>query len=500
MPKLTINGKPVDVPDGTTVLEAAKSIGIKIPHFCYHPGLPVDGNCRLCMVEMEVRGRKALMTSCNTPVSEGLVVVTDSEAALKHQSTALEMFLANHPLDCPICDKAGECLLQDYYYEFSRKDRVMDFPKVHKNKAVDLGEKIVLDQERCVLCNRCVRFLREVAGNEELYISGRGIHSNITAFPGKKLEGDYVLNTTDICPVGALTSRDFRFKCRTWFLERTPTVCPGCARGCNVWLDTHKGRAFRLVPRENPEVNKHWMCDEGRLTYRQMNFNRLPVESTEGSLEQAAEKLAAVIKTHGPQSVAFVGSSFSTLESNAMLAILGHGLDIKNRAFGNWNPDGSEDKLLRLKDKSPNTAGLKALGLPDDLDGVIKAVHDGQIKLVVIMNNNLPEDKMRGLSEKAEVILLTPFKTKVTVAIPCAVFAEQEGCFINADNRIQKITPVPDRDDYWPEWKLLAWLAKKLDTGLKVESLGDIREIISQKHKNFGQVDWDGLSGEGSQL
>ena len=226
MPNLTINGKVVEVPDGTTILNAAKSIGVEIPHYCYHPKLSIAGNCRMCLVEVEKFPK--LQIACNTVVTEGMVVRTDTEKVRKAVTGVLELMLIHHPVDCPICDQAGECGLQNYYMKYGlHKSRYDLEDKVHKKKVQDIGGQIVLDAERCILCSRCVRFLREVTRTCEMEFFQRGDHSEISIFPGKKLTNDYTGNLADICPVGALTSKDFRFKCRVWFLSSTPSVCTG---------------------------------------------------------------------------------------------------------------------------------------------------------------------------------------------------------------------------------------------------------------------------------
>ncbi|MBP2684951.1 MAG: nqo3 1 [Deltaproteobacteria bacterium] len=233
MPNLTINGIAVSVPDGETILNAAKRVGIHIPHYCYHTHLSVAGNCRMCQVEVEKFPK--LQTACSTVVTEGMVVRTDTEAVRKAVTGVLEFLLIHHPIDCPICDQAGECGLQDYYMQYGlHKSRYALEDKVHKKKVQEAGSGIVLDAERCILCSRCVRFLDEVTGTRELQFFRRGDRSEISFLPGRPIGNDYAGNLADICPVGALTSRDFRFKCRVWFLKKAESICTGCARGCNV--------------------------------------------------------------------------------------------------------------------------------------------------------------------------------------------------------------------------------------------------------------------------
>ena len=268
MPKCTIDGAEVEVAPGTTVIQAALQMGIHIPHFCWHPDLAVDGNCRMCLVEVEKAPK--LQIACNTVVTDGMVVHTESEKAAQAHRTTLEFLLVNHPIDCPVCDQAGECYLQDQYMDHGLHDsKVEAEEKVRKRKVVDLGP-IMLDAERCVLCSRCLRFEREVTGTNSFEFVNRGDHTQIATFENRPIEHNYAGNLADVCPVGALLSHDFRFKMRVWFLEETPSVCPGCSTGCNITIDHRDGEVHRLRPRRNVEVNKSWMCDIGRQEYREI--------------------------------------------------------------------------------------------------------------------------------------------------------------------------------------------------------------------------------------
>jgi len=255
MPTVEVDGQRIEVEDGVTVIEAADRLGIEIPHYCWHPGLTIAGNCRMCLVEIEKSPK--LQIACNTRVTDGMVVHTKSEKTQTAQKAVLEFLLINHPIDCPICDQAGECKLQEYYMDYDRQDsRVPLSGKVHKAKAIPIGPHIMLDQERCVLCSRCIRFLDEVTKTHELAFYERGDHNVLALAPGKTLDNPYSTNVADICPVGALTNRDFRFRARVWYLERTESLCTGCANGCNVEIYHREGRIFRYMPRFNPDVNQ----------------------------------------------------------------------------------------------------------------------------------------------------------------------------------------------------------------------------------------------------
>ena len=256
--------------------------GVDIPHYCWHPKLSIDGSCRLCQVEIE--GVPKLQIACNTPVTDGMVIHTQSERVEKAREGVMELLLVNHPLDCPICDQAGECKLQDYAFEYGQQHARTEEPRRALKKRVDLGPTIVFDQERCILCRRCVRFCREVPGTGELAVFTRGDHSVIETFPDQPLSNDYSMNVADICPVGALTTKDFRFKIRVWFLEDVPGVCTGCSNGCNVHLGVANNRVYRYVPRRNDAVNQTWICDEGRLSYKRINADdRLDAPAVRGA-------------------------------------------------------------------------------------------------------------------------------------------------------------------------------------------------------------------------
>src|SRR5436189_6873 len=273
MPKLTINGHAVEVPPGTNLIEAARRVGVEIPHYCYHPGLSIAGQCRLCMVDIEKTPRPTI--ACNTRAAEGMVVATETDRVKETRKSIMEFHLINHPLDCPVCDQAGECWLQIYYMEHGLYDPRMRDEKVHKPKAVPLGPHVMLDAERCILCSRCVRLCDEVTRTGELGSFDRGDHSEIGLFPGTELANKYSGNVVDICPVGALTDRDFRFAVRVWYLDSAKSVCPGCARGCNIEVHVNRRRPHhnegrrvaRLKPRFNADVNRWWICDDGRYGF-----------------------------------------------------------------------------------------------------------------------------------------------------------------------------------------------------------------------------------------
>ena len=258
MPTFTLDGKQIEFKPGQTIIQAAKDAGITIPHFCWHPAMSVAGNCRICLVEVEKLPK--LVIACSTLASENMVVHSNSEAAIHARNAVMEFLLINHPLDCPICDEAGECKLQDYAYKYSIGESRFDEEKNHKKKHIRLGPNVTFDQERCISCSRCIRYCEEIVGNPQLTFVQRGEKVTIETFPGKELDNPYSMNVIEICPVGALTSTDFRFKTRVWEMSHTDSICSGCARGCNMNIWVRDNQIFRLTYRNNCKANNHYRC------------------------------------------------------------------------------------------------------------------------------------------------------------------------------------------------------------------------------------------------
>ena len=364
MIKLTIDSREVSVPEGMTILQAADKLGIHIPRFCYHRKLSIAGNCRLCLVE--VGGVKNPVISCKEPVREGMVVRTDSELARRARADTLEFVLRNHPLDCPVCDQSGECDLQDYYFEHSLRPSSLVDPKVRKPKAQQIGPHVMLDAERCVECTRCVRLCEEVLGVHEIGLFERGDHSTIGVLEGKKFSNPYSLCAVDICPVGALTSYDFRFKKRVWMLKRAPSICLGCATGCNIWVDHADGVIYRYRPRANPKVNDGLLCDAGRMTYKDERADmRIPspmVRAGDGHERVGwGEAIARARELmRGTVSIVGVLSAIASCEENAaMAALCSDLLKVKKLCWSGRGRDPAfADEILRDADRNPNERGV----------------------------------------------------------------------------------------------------------------------------------------------
>ncbi len=496
MPELTIDGQKIEVEEGTTLLEAAEQLGKDIPVFCYHPGLPPDGNCRMCIVDVEDNPK--LPPSCITECQDDMVVHTDNDNVRDAREGVLEFLLLNHPLDCPICDKSGECMLQDHYFDFSAERSRTVEPKVQKRKVVDVGPHIVLDTERCILCTRCIRFVENVSKEPSLGIVNRGDRAELTTFPGQELDDPYSLNTVDICPVGALTSKEFRFKNRVWFLDHTKTVCPNCSRGCSVRLDHKDGEIQRFMPRHNPHVNDFWLCDEGRLCFDWVNDDdrlETPLHVTSGefnavSWEHVESNLTAEIQEaldEGAGVTGIMSTRLSNEENFQFARLLKDELNADTITYldgqKGWLTDLTEDDILRKPDKNPNRKGCDlileaydlALGRPwtdhtDDPPGQVVFLLDP------MPYRHLDEDQEASfktfLSEAQLVIQVGTHRSlspeEVDWVLPGQVWAEKEGTFTNVNGRVQHFKPaVPAPVQSHPQLQILSDLAEWLDVERK---------------------------------
>ena len=492
MPKLTINNQEIEAKDGQTVIQAALENGIDVPHYCYHPDLPIDGNCRMCLVEVEKMPK--LTPSCTTMCGEGMKVTTDNERVKQAVRGVLEFLLINHPVDCPVCDQAGECRLQDYYMVYGLHTSEIPLEmKVHKRKVVDLGEMVVLDQERCILCSRCIRFFDNVTGTGELQFFGRGDHTVIGTIGDRPIDNPYSGNVVDICPVGALTSRDFRFKCRVWFLNSTDSVCAGCSTGCNIRIDHRDGNLFRLLPRRNTEVNKSWLCDEGRLSFHNLDdgdrISRPLVKGQDGMQapvrwEDALRSIDVNLKdcreTFGANAILGFASPSATNEALFLFKkYIGEQIGTPNFEFRLDAEDQQvtekEDEILRHRDKHPNTMGALKLGLKSDgfgnIDGAIAAAKAGQIKAGAIIyyrplvrrdTDAEHEARIAELIEALEYSIVfaahkADWQGAANVVLPVAAWSEEEGTYTNYQGRIQKAGhAIRPKGDALPLWEAFA--------------------------------------------
>jgi NADH-quinone oxidoreductase subunit G len=484
MPRITVDGTEIEVAEGRTLLQALDDAGllmngIDVPHYCWHPKLSIDGSCRLCQVEVE--GQPKLQIACNTPVQDGMVVRTTTPRVQKAREGVMELLLVNHPLDCPICDQAGECKLQDYAYEYGVGAARTREPRRALKKNVSLGPTIVLDQERCILCRRCVRFCREIPGTGELVVQNRGDRSVIETFPGVPLENDYSMNVADICPVGALTTKDFRFVIRVWFLEDVPGVCTGCANGCNVHLGVANNKVYRYQPRRNDAVNDTWLCDYGRLSYKRIGApDRLRRPLVRGELgvpeavdfdaaiADAARRIARLRDVKGAGAIAGIASPHATNEDlfvfRRFLDALGAG------GAGVAVPTGPADALLLKAERAANGEGARALGFADAA-ALCERIRSGAVEgLVVLGHDALGPGYLGGVEALAKLDTIVALDSHVSeiervahVLFPTRVAAEKHGTLTNHAGRVQRVEPAVEPGfDARAEGEVLATLGAAL--------------------------------------
>lgn len=459
MVKLFVNGQEVEVEQGKNLIDALNVVGIEIPHFCYHPALGADGNCRMCLVGIE-DGRPPIVPACKTPAMEGMKVLLDAEHIKKIQRDVLELELINHPVDCPVCDQAGECTLQDYYMDYSLDDSRMRVEQVKKGKRIDFGCGVVHDQERCVLCGRCVRFTRQITKSGELGIVNRSDNARVTIFPGKPLDNRYALNIVDICPVGAMTSSDFRFRQRVWFLKKDSGICHGCSRGCNIYIDHHREKykddtIYRFRARTNLLVNGYFVCDEGRLGYSRENENRQTetrvgeaVVSFDEGIQAVLERLDAARK---PLMLISPDCSVEQMWAVKRIATL-YGAELSGYSDAYVLPGDGDDYLIK-DDKAANRKGLELLEIDSDKESFSAALDDAD--LLVNFNNNLlfsdiNEDLVPLLESTESIAIcshaLQAFK-KATIVLPVASYSEYGGTIVNEDSVLQRFNKAVFKND-----------------------------------------------------
>lgn len=527
MPIVTIDGRPTDAAPGSTVIQAAEQLGIFIPRYCYHPGLSIAGNCRICLVDIEKNPK--LQIACNTPVSDGMVVHTNNPKAEDGRRAVLEFLLANHPLDCPVCDQSGECDLQNFYMQFGLYDPRFREQKIKKKKAVPVGPHVMLDQERCILCSRCVRFTDEISKTGEFGIFNRGDQAEVGLYPGQQLENRYSGNVVDICPVGALTERDFRFTARVWYLSSAPTVCNGCAQGCNVDLHyvldrphlNDGARIMRVKPRYNADVNQWWMCDEGRYGFGWIDRGRLTKvrERGEGSTWEPA--IAAIVAALRALHQAGAGSRMGVIASSQLTneelflirRIFRETIGAQVTASVPASP-GYSDEFLIKADKSPNSLGATLLGLagpatPDAAAIIAGALHGGLDVLWVFghdLGQLFGEETLHELSRRLRLSIFSGTNTNSAVssfhwALPTAAYVEKDGTFVNCHGRIQRIgCAFPSLPESREDWSLLLDIARQLDISLPWRNPQEIFVGLSEAVPVFDGLTYDGIGSAGAAL
>lgn len=507
MIKLFVNGVEVEVESGKNLIDAIGAVGIEIPHLCYHPALGADGNCRMCLVGIE-DGRPPLVPACKTPAQAGMKVLLDAAHIKKIQHDVMELELINHPIDCPICDQAGECKLQDYYMSYGQQPSRMTVPQVQKSKKLDFGCGVVHDQERCVTCGRCVRFCREITKTGELGIINRTDDARVNIFPGRPLNNRYALNVVDLCPVGAMTSKDFRFKQRVWFLKKALGICHGCSKGCNITVEHNREKykddvIYRFRPRLNLQVNGYFMCDAGRLSYKQENEGRLLEARLSSQIRPLEEALAACNREiEQAKKIAILLSPNCSLEQMIAVKTLAEKLQASLSGFSaGYIKEGDGDGFLIEDDKSANRAGLTLLGIDCSQENFERAVQDAQ--LLINFNNDLTrsysDSELKNLFKDTKVITASshddPLSAMADIAIPVATSSEYAGSVINCNNILQTFSGAVARNHKPAD---IAEIAVKLGSPLKSrnEQFAELRKYFSV----FKDFEADTVPAEGLKL
>jgi len=565
MPEVFIDGTryEYDEEQDEMLLQFILDQGLEVPFFCYHPSMSIPANCRQCMVkvgtpvkdretgkyELDEDGERKIrwfpnpQTSCSTKLQDGMVVHTQetSEEIERVQKDNLEFILANHPLDCPICDQAGECPLQIQTYKYGPEGSRFEVKKVHKPKRVQLGPHVTMDAERCINCTRCVRFTEEISETDQLTIVQRGDDNYPMTAPGEEFDDPYSLNTVDICPVGALTSTDFRFKARVWEMNQTPSIDITNGKGCNIDLWTRDNEVLRITPRENPDVNDHWMPDAGRYAYEKFNDNRVsrPSIKLDGdnqsntSWNNAIETFAEVLEDNDPSDIAIIGSAHASVEENYAFNKFFNLLGVSNAQFTPHVIPGSGDDFLITDDQAPNTNGCRVINIDEtDEAGLASSVESAQV--VIILSDDLVGRDVLSTDdlEASYTISLATNHSATTKAsdlvIPITCVAEHAASYVNVDGRIQRSFPAKETKytnrrlnlemsegrldrygtnfDNWvseenkidclPVWDFLTKLGDRLGLEFEYKHSRDIFADISNQFETLNDVSYERMDEE----
>ena len=534
MLNVQIDGVWMQFPKGTRVIEACKQAVKFIPHYCYHEKLTSPGNCRMCLVELgspkmtpdrqpvigadgkpEIAWIPRPQISCAQDVSEGMGIRTDSPMVQECRKGVMEFLLINHPLDCPICDQAGECKLQEFSVEVGQgESRFLDH-KVKKPKNVELGPRVTLDAERCILCTRCIRFMKEVADDDVLGIVDRGSFSSIACHSERALESNYSLNTVDLCPVGALTSTDFRFKMRVWFLKETSTIDVNCGTGSNITIGSRENVIYRITPRENDAVNSCWMPDSHRLNFKYVADERrlrMPMVKGQAVDWRTATAIAAeILKAQASEKVWLVASARATNEELFLASRLIDALEIQKQ-HDILPRTGEADGLLVAADRNPNTTGAKLLGLCGSKPGsrlkkLVEGVRAGTIKCVITLGEDLTEcgftaDDLRKLDAVIALGILpnltTPF---ATVLLPSSAWAEKRGSMLNLKGRIQRLNrAVNAPGEAHDDWEILRDLIHAVSGSNGIAMIEDVFKAMAAEVKEFSGLSLSKIGDLGVQV
>jgi NADH-quinone oxidoreductase subunit G len=533
-----VDGVWMQFPKGLNAVEAARRVGKFIPHYCYHPKLSIAGNCRMCLIEtggpkmdasrapvLDASGKPEINWSprpaigCATQVSEGMAIRTTSPLVEECRKGVMEFLLINHPLDCPICDQAGECKLQEYSVQYGNDHSRFVEEKVKKPKRVDIGERIVLDDERCIMCSRCVRFAKEAIDDDVLGFTERGSHTTLAVHPGQRFDSNYSLNTVDICPVGALTSKDFRFQMRVWFLKETKSICTGCATGCNTIVGSRENMVYRQTPRENEAVNSEWMCDQGRLGFHYIHSEkrltkpvaRRGAETTSEAWSEIIPQAAARLKEFAPEQIGIVASGRLTNEEAFLVADIRRVLGGEMVMTDLVARTGEADGILRSADLNPNTRGVALAGLSNQgrsLADLRRSIDAGQIRALLVLHEDLIADAGWPVEtlEKLDVLVVqTLLQTATTdrahFVLPGASFAEKRGSMINGAGRLQRLNrAIAPPGQAMDDWQILLKLKEALGGGNGLHTIEEVFKAMAAKVPAFAGLTLSRIGDLGIEL
>lgn len=533
MPKVTINGRTVEVEAGTNLVDAAIKVGVQVPHYCYHPRLSVVGQCRMCLVKID--GMPKLQAGCSTQVmKDGMVVHTDVPEVEEAQKGMMEFFLINHPLDCPICDQAGECGLQDYsfkhgvaYSRFQYEDK-RTYPG---RERIPLGANVILNMNRCIQCTRCVRFTQEIAGTGELGFFNRGARAEIGTFPGKELSNPLATCVVDVCPVGALTSTRFRFAERVWYLDKKPSICTGCEVGCNVTMEHRRGDIKRYKPRFNVEVNDYWMCDYGRSTFERYKLTprltapRLRAAGANGnghapytftSWQSALDTIhARVREAEGQGEVVVLGSGFLTCEEAYLFAKLADGMGAAHRPVPvdlgpAWTIPRHQRPPITGREQAPNRRGAELAGLGGSAEDLLIGDAAARCAVLIVSDSDFGQaaysaEAVAKLRQAKFLVVFgwadSPLAQAADVALPVAHHGEKDGTFVNVEYRVQRFERAfPPPGQTRPAVEALGDLLSRFEEGWSGLTPGKVFDRLAGEIPAFAGLHWHGLPATGAAL
>jgi NADH-quinone oxidoreductase subunit G len=533
VPKVTINGRTVEVEAGTNLVDAAIKAGVQVPHYCYHPRLSVVGQCRMCLVKID--GMPKLQAGCSTQVmKDGMVVHTDVPEVEEAQKGMMEFFLINHPLDCPICDQAGECGLQDYsfkhgvaYSRFQYEDK-RTYPG---RERIPLGANVLLNMNRCIQCTRCVRFTQEIAGTAELGFFNRGARAEIGTFPGKELSNPLATCVVDVCPVGALTSTRFRFAERVWYLDKKPSICTGCEVGCNITMEHRRGDIKRYKPRFNVEVNDYWMCDYGRATFERYKLNprltapRLRAAGSNGnghapytftSWQSALDTVhRRVQEAEGQGDVVVLGSGFLTCEEAYLFAKLADGMGATHRPVPvdlgpEWTIPRHQRPPIKGREQAPNRRGAELAGLGGSAEDLLLGDAAARCAVLIVSDSDFGQaaysaEAVAKLRQAKFLVVFgwadSPLAQAADVALPVAHHGEKDGTFVNVEYRVQRFERAfPPPGQTRPAVEALGDLLSRFEEGWSNLTPGKVFDRLAGEIPAFAGLHWHGLPATGAAL